>query len=89
MLIWDEAKRAANIAKHGVDFAAARGFVWESALIQRDGREDYGEERMIALGFLGTRLHVLVYTHRGEDTRIISLRKANAREKAEYADQAG
>jgi uncharacterized DUF497 family protein len=29
---WDEAKRAANPAKHGVDFAAREGFDFETAL---------------------------------------------------------
>jgi uncharacterized DUF497 family protein len=33
---------------------------------------------------IGTRLHVAVVTPRGEDLRVISLRKANAREVKDY-----
>lgn len=38
---WDEAKRQANLAKHGVDFALIAGFEWTSADIKMDGRFDY------------------------------------------------
>ncbi len=84
---WDEAKRAANFARHGVDFAAAEDFEWDTALATRDTRLDYGEERWVALGYIGKRLHVLVYTLRAETIRIISLRKANKREKNYYETQ--
>lgn len=45
MFEWDEAKRAANLAKHGVDFAAVHRLDWSSSLTARDGRTDYGEDR--------------------------------------------
>ncbi|WP_392663431.1 BrnT family toxin [Amaricoccus sp. B4] len=70
--IWDEAKRAANFANHGFD--------WTGAAIVEDTRHDYGERRQIALGVIGDRLHVCVFTDRGTSRRIISLRKANRRE---------
>jgi uncharacterized protein len=82
---WDEGKRAANIAKHGVDLAAIEGFDFESAAIVPDVRHEYGEAREIALGLISTRLHVVVFTRRGRTVRIISLRKANAREVKSYA----
>jgi uncharacterized DUF497 family protein len=81
---WDEGKRAANLAKHGVDFASVEEFDFESATILLDNRKDYGENRQNALGFIGIRLHVLTFTRRGETLRIISLRKANAREVKSY-----
>lgn len=84
---WDEAKRAANIAKHGVDFPLAQDFAWESALIVQDTRHDYGEPRFIAIGLIGERLHVLVFTPRGDAVRIIGLRKANDREVSLYETQ--
>ena len=77
---WDEAKRQANLAKHGVDFAMADGFDWSSATNEPDLRRDYGEERFKAVGFIGERLHVAIYTPRGGVRRLISLRKANGRE---------
>jgi uncharacterized DUF497 family protein len=62
---WNEGKRAANLAKHGVDFCKAEDFDWASAIEARDQRFDYGEERWIALGMIGSRLHVLGLHHPG------------------------
>ena len=81
---WDETKRALNIANHGIDFTAAEGFDWDTAVIDIDDREDYGELREVAWGFIGERLYTLVFTHRGERIRIISLRKSDKREMKDY-----
>jgi len=83
-LEWDEAKRAANLAKHGIDFSLAEQFDIENAKIGPDERRSYGEPRYIALGLIGTRVPVLIFTWRGEVVRVISLRKANQREIATY-----
>ena len=84
---WDENKRVANLAKHGVDFIDAEDFDWSSAIETIDDRSNYIEDRWIALGFIGSRLHVLIYTMRGENIRLISLRKANKREKDYYEEK--
>jgi uncharacterized protein (DUF4415 family) len=63
---WDEAKRVANVAKHGVDFTVIVDFEWETALVRPDTREDYGELREVALGLIGARLHAVVFTEHGE-----------------------
>jgi uncharacterized DUF497 family protein len=81
---WDEGKRAANLRDHKVDFAVARDFEWETALVVVDDREDYGELREAALGFVGVRLHVMVFTRRADSIRIISLRKADKIEVRRY-----
>jgi uncharacterized DUF497 family protein len=87
---WDEAKRRANIAKHEVDFAVMRDFDWETALVTVDDREDYGELREVALGFIGVRLHTLVFTMRGDNlVRVIMLRKATAKEVKRYEKAKG
>ena len=85
---WDEAKRAANLRKHGVDFESVAEFDWSAALVLPDTRRDYGEPRWIALGPLGHRVFCLVFTKRGERIRVISLRKANRREVNRYESQA-
>ena len=77
---WDEAKRAANLAKHGVDFPAAVAVLEARPPVFADERRDYGEPRYVALGGLDGRLLVVVFTLRGQAVRIISARKANARE---------
>ena len=84
---WDENKRVANLVRHKVDFADAIDFEWDTALETVDDRFDYGEERWVALGLIGKQLHVMVYTFRADKIRIISLRKANKRERSHYEKQ--
>jgi uncharacterized DUF497 family protein len=84
---WDEKKRLANFIRHKVDFADAIHFEWDTALETIDDRRDYGEQRWVGLGFIGEKLHVLVYTFRAQKIRIISLRKANKRERLYYEKQ--
>ena len=79
---WDETKRAANIAKHGVDFADVVRFDWAGAVLGVDQRQI--EPRMTALGAIDDRLMVLIYVARGDRTRIISLRKADPHERRFY-----
>ena len=59
---------------------------WETAVVFPDERTDYGEGRVAAIGYIGQRLYVVIFTDRGEERRIISLRKANAREIKRYAE---
>ena len=77
-------KSDANFRKHGVSFEAAEKFEWETAIEARDTRKPYSEVRTVALGFIGPRIHVMVFTRRGGLIRIISLRRANDREMARY-----
>lgn len=78
---WDAAKAEQNLAKHGVPFDLVERFDWRNAIEAEDTRYDYGETRMQALGTIDGRYHVLVYAWRGERIRVISLRKANRRER--------
>ena len=78
---WDEAKDAANRAKHGVGFDVARELRWEDALPEKDVRAEYGEDRFIIYAYRATRLYACVFTLRQDRIRIISLRKANKREE--------
>ena len=87
---WDEDKRKQNRLKHGVDFVVVEDFDWTTALIAVDDREDYGELREIAVGFIGIRLHVMAYTLRDEDlVRVIMLRKATRTEAKRYEKAQG
>lgn len=45
----------------------------------------YGEERIVALGFIGGTLFTLTYTERGEKIKVISLRKSTKTEMVKYA----
>lgn len=84
---WDPNKARSNLHKHGISFADAVGvFEDESAITIEDERE--GESRFIIIGrdFL-RRILVVVYTFRGVIIRIISARKATARERKTYEEQ--
>jgi uncharacterized DUF497 family protein len=81
---FDPAKSAWNKAERGLSFAVAADFDFASAIIWEDDRFAYPETRIIALGFIGIRLHVLCFTAITGGIRVISLRKANRREITRY-----
>jgi uncharacterized DUF497 family protein len=84
---WDEAKRALNLAKHKVDFGAAEKCDWVHAVIEVDDRDDYGELRERAIGWIGERLHILIFTRREDLIWIISLRKAEKSDVRRYVEK--
>jgi uncharacterized DUF497 family protein len=79
---FDPAKNERNIKERGISFALSAEFDWTTALVLRSDRS--GEARYKAVGEIEGRLHVLVYTKRGQALRIISLRRANSREVKRY-----
>ena len=87
-LSYDPAKSERNQADRGLAFDLAEEFDWSSALIVEDRRKGYDERRYQALGSIGERLHMLVFTPRGDVVHVISLRRANQRERTRYARQA-
>jgi uncharacterized DUF497 family protein len=84
---FDPAKNAKNVADRKLSLARAAELFKGRVFELLDERRDYGEIRRLAFGRIDGRLHVCVYTDRGEIRRIISLRKANAREKAWFDRQ--
>lgn len=84
MYEWDDAKNERNKQERGLAFDLAREFEWETALIIEDTRQDYDEQRFMAMGMITGKLYAIVYTHRHERMRIISLRRANTREEKIY-----
>jgi len=85
---WDEAKNAANIAKHGIDFADAVR-IFDGPVVRRiDDRHDYGEQRIISFGEIAAMvIAAVVHTDRNGITRLISARLASARERKFYYDE--
>ena len=81
---WDEAKNRANLAKHGLDFADAEQVFSGRVVTFEDDRHDYGERRFLTLGSLAGRIVIVAHTARGDAARIISMRKANERERQIY-----
>ena len=88
-IVFDPAKRAQAFAERGVDFADAGGVIDGEKYQFVDNRFDYGEERITTIGMLDGRMVVVVWTQRGDDRHVISMRKANAREQRRYQDRTG
>ncbi|WP_315247244.1 BrnT family toxin [Pseudomonas fragi] len=88
-ITYDIIKRNKTLLEQGLDFADAKTVFSGHHLTAEDSRQDYGEVRLISIGLLKERMVVLVWTPRGADRRIISMRKANEREQALYAHRLG
>jgi uncharacterized protein len=87
LLEWDSSKNEKNIKRHKLDFNDAL-MVFEQPMLSRiDDRENYGEDRWIGLGKLDGAIVVIVYTLRNENVRVISLRRANRRERKIYEER--
>ena len=86
MYEWDEAKREANLRKHGLDFWAAH-LVYESDEKITSQLKSKPEERFldIALVELKGAILALVYTYRSGNIRFISFRFASRKERRQYA----
>ena len=77
---FDPAKNARNITERELSFERAEEFDFGSAKIWQDTRKPYPEIRLLALGYLGSRLHVLCFMQIENGIRVISFRKANKKE---------
>jgi uncharacterized protein len=81
---WDKNKNLSNYLKHGLRFDDAEIVFGGPCVSFEDDRFNYGEKRLITMGDLVGRVVVVVHSPRHEGTRIISMRKANEREKKVY-----
>jgi uncharacterized protein len=88
-ITYDPRKRQKTLVERGLDFERAETVFSGATLTLLDDREDYGEPRFQTYGLLGRRLVMVVWTPRGADRHVISMRKCNAREKARYAARLG
>jgi uncharacterized DUF497 family protein len=81
---WDEAKNTANRLKHGVGFELVVELDWSKAVFRTDRRFDYGEDRRLACGRIGTRGYAIVFVVRGDHVRVIIVRPAHEKELETY-----
>jgi uncharacterized protein len=85
-LEFDQSKRNKTLQERGLDFARAVEVFEGIHFTGQDKRMDYEEDRFITIGWMDDSMVVMVWTPRGEVRRIISMRKANDREKTLYAN---
>lgn len=77
---YDEEKRLKILEERGIDLRDAVE-VFERPYVEiEDDRQDYGEIRYRVWGFLGERRVSLVWTPRGDNRRIITMRHAHEEE---------
>ena len=81
---YDPAKRRLNLRKHAIDLAECDALFDEPMLTREDDRYAYGEQRFISLGWLKSRVVVLVWTDRDQDPHLISCREALTHEQEAY-----
>lgn len=84
---WDKNKNELNIRTHGLDFYDAHLIFLKSHFTFVDDRYDYGEKRFVTIGSLNRRIVIVVHTMRNDKIRIISMRKANEREKKKFKNK--
>ncbi len=76
IIVWDEPKREANIAKHGIDFADIGEAFFVTAMIGQAK-----DDRYFALGELNGMIIVIFATLGTEAISIISARPASRKER--------
>ena len=81
---FDAIKNARNIAIRGLNFQQVAAFDFDGAKFWQDMHQAYSEPRIVALGYLEDRLHVLVFCETAHGIRVISFRKSNTREGAKH-----
>lgn len=86
---WDEHKAQWNLRAHGVSFAAAQHFQFETALEIEGSDHETEEIRLTRIGKIKRQTYVLVYTRRAGRIRVISLRHATAQERRAYIEAKG
>ena len=83
-ITWDPAKNRENQRKHGISFDDAKAVFQDLDRIEVLDDRDYGEERWVAIGTMGKIVALVVYTERNSGIRLISARKADADDTANY-----
>jgi uncharacterized DUF497 family protein len=81
---WDDAKRRANLRKHGLDFADAESVFAGITCTFEDRRFEYGEQRFITLGMLRDTVVVIAHTATRGFIRVMSMRRATRNEQILY-----
>ena len=86
-ITYDPNKQVIAMNDLGIDFADAALVFSGTTLGFQDDRKDYGETRIISVGYLQSLMMVIVWTPRGDSRHIISMRKANEREQTRFGQR--
>jgi uncharacterized DUF497 family protein len=89
MITFDPAKRQRTLQERGLDFADADHVFAGRHLTVEDTRFDYGERRFQTIGFLANLMVMVVWTPRGNNTHVFSMRRCNDRERKKFRQRLG
>lgn len=84
---FDPDKDARNVRERRISLTRFADMQEETMITRPDARRDYGELRLRVFGMIDGRLHIAVITNRQARTQVISLRRANSREKKRYEEE--
>ncbi len=85
---YDPRKSASKKDKHGLDFEAAQALWQDAGRIEIDARVA-GERRVVTIGRIGGKLWAAIFTLRGDNIRLISVRRARDKETEWYDGNQG
>ena len=88
-ITYDPPKRDRNVRDRKLDFEDAALVFAGRNLTRQDTRVAYSEPRFQTVGFLADRMVMVVWTPRGENRHVMSMRKCNDREQKTYQEQFG
>jgi uncharacterized protein len=82
---FDPKKNAINLRKHGVSLSEGDGVLDDPLGLTIEDTSAKGEQRFATVGTnaFGS-LMVVVWTHRGDNIRVVSVRKAEPKERRAY-----
>jgi uncharacterized DUF497 family protein len=84
---FDPAKDEANVSKHGVSMTEGDGVLLDTLALTVEDATAEGEQRWQTIGSnsLGE-LMIVVWTHRGQNIRVISVRRPDPQERRAYEE---
>ena len=86
-VIFEPKKNSINLRKHGVSLAEGDGVLNDPLALTIEDDSARGEQRFVSIGMSTfRRLMVVVYTYRGEEIRLISVRRAEPKERRAYEE---
>jgi uncharacterized DUF497 family protein len=82
-LEFDAAKSESNRTKHGIDFVEAQR-LWNDPMLLKIPAKTDDEPRYLVIGLIDDKHWSAVMTYRGDNIRLISVRRARTEEVALY-----
>ena len=84
MYQWDEKKSLSNLEKHGIDFSEATNLWFDENAIHAEVKGLSDDQRYVIVAKYNGKHWTGVYTFRGEEIRIISVRRSRKNEVGAY-----